>query len=128
MCQECGFITGHANTCPNNPDIYEPVMVECPLCGEEYTDEDMMYVVCDECISRNTTFAQGIKFGADNQATVKINGLYAKLLSPEQIEVSLQVAAVAINQYYPRFAEKAVREFVSDDDSAFADWLKGEKK
>lgn len=128
MCQECGFITGHANTCPNNPDIYEPILTDCVLCGREVDEIETTYGICEKCWTEAHNFENAMRYGASNQLSVKINGLYAKALTPEQIDSALHESMIAVKLFAPDRCDKLVQSFLSDDDGDFSDWLKGEKK
>jgi len=97
--------------------------VFCPICEREIPEEDMLYAVCDSCISRNTTWDTVLTYGAHSKATVEINALFAKLLSADQINEALLIAATNMRKEYPGSTQAFVHETVSDDPDDFAHWL-----
>ena len=99
------------------------VTVCCPICEREIPEEDMLYAVCDSCISRNTTWDTVLAYGAHSKATVEINALFAKVLSADQINEALLVAATNMRKEYPGPTQAYVHETVSDDPDDFAHFL-----
>ena len=128
MCQECGFITGHANTCPNNPDIYEPILTDCILCGREVDEIETTYGICEKCWTEHHNFDNALAYGATATESVKVNGLFAKVLTPDQINEALKCAVMDMKKFYYDFTVSATNDFLSDDDGDFADWLKEQKE
>ena len=60
----------------------------------------------------------------DPSKKVEINGLYAKILTPGQIDKALEGAVWSMKGFYPDATNKSVKAFISDDDGAFAAFLK----
>lgn len=127
MCNEC-LRSPCANTCPNNPNYDDERTVTCPLCGKEYDEGEMDYAVCDDCITRNSSFSAAIKYGESAQAEVSINGFYAKMLTQDQINEALNAIVMEFAQYYSSIAVNNARDFINDDPDNFADWLIEQKK
>lgn len=96
---------------------------ECPLCGREIAESDMIYAVCDECLSRNETIENAISYGAHSKATIEINAILAKALTDDQINEALFVAFTSVLREYPHLIQTAIHETVSDDTDDFAHWL-----
>lgn len=127
MCQECGFITGHANTCPNNPDIYEPILTDCVLCGREVDEIETTYGICEKCWTDAHAFDNAIKYGETATDFVRVNGLFAKVLTTDQINEALLATIMRVKESFPDYADRYARIFLRDDDGDFADWLKEQK-
>ncbi len=128
MCAECGHIHGHAGQCPNNPAEYEPEMVVCEICGEEVPDEECLYGVCDKCLAEAETFENSLRYGSARPASVEINALYEKVLSPEEIDALLYMAVLKLHSEHPLAFRAFIHAHLTDDSSDFADWLKEQKK
>ena len=127
MCAECGYTTGHATMCPNGTPMVDVIYVDCALCGAEVDEETTTYGICEKCWTDHHNFDNAIAYGAVNQIPVKINGLFAKVLTPEQINEALKVAVMDMKKFYYDFTIKAEKSFLSDDDGDFAGWLKEQK-
>lgn len=123
MCDECRQ-NPCANTCPNNPDFYKRHYKTCPVCLKEYNEEDMDYAVCDSCIALNTKFDTAIEYGNKAKTDVYINGFFAKVLTQDQIDEALLATVMEFAKYFAPIAVNNAREFIADDVSDFADWLK----
>lgn len=135
MCTECGRDHGHATPCPNNPDcaLDEPEMVECEICGEEVPDEECLYGVCDSCLAKAETFENALAYGKSTRTSVKINGFFAWFFKRNEIEEILlreMKSAIAnlkeVGFYDSR--ETFEKDFLRNDSSDFADWLKEREK
>ena len=100
MCDEC-HQHPHATMCPNG--------------------------ICEKCWTDAHTFDNSTVYGATHQESFKINGLYAKILTPDQIDSALCQAVLDMKKFYYDFAIKTADEFLRDDDGDFADWLKAQK-
>lgn len=124
MCQECGFITGHANTCPNNPDIYEPILTDCELCGREVDEIETTYGICEKCWTEAHTLINARVYGETARESVSINGYFVKLLTPEFINALITTAAINEMMYKEKVASEIAQSFLGDDDHDFADYLK----
>jgi len=126
MCDEC-HKHPHATMCPNGTPMVGVIYVDCALCGAEVDEETTTYGICEKCWTDAHTFDNAIEYGESNQIPVKINGLYAKMLTPAQIYSALREAVVATKMFRGTFAIKTADEFLRDDDGDFADWLKEQK-
>lgn len=126
MCTECGRENGHATPCPNNPDcaLDEPEMVVCDLCGKEVPDEECRWGVCDGCLAKAETFENALDYGNDRKVAVEINGYLAREFSADEIEEILK--RELFDSYI--IGWMSVHNFLTDDSSDFADWLKERKK
>ena len=119
----------HAATCPNNDDFYgEEIMKTCPICGNEYPEDEMDYAACDECIMKHTKFDTAIAFGNDARDEVSINGLFARVLTQDQIDEALKAVVMEFAQYFASVAVNDAREFIGDNEDDFADWLVEQEK
>lgn len=122
MCDEC-HQSPHATMCPNGTPMVDEYLVDCALCGAEVDEETTTYGICERCWTDYHNFDNALAYGAINQESVKINGLYAYILTPGQIEVALRQVVLDMKKYYYDFAIKTADEFLRDDDGDFADWL-----
>jgi hypothetical protein len=127
MCKECGYTTGHATMCPNSTPMVDEILADCALCGAEVDEETTTYGICEKCWTDYHNFENALAYGASNQESVKINGLYAKVLTPDQINEALKCAVMDMKKFYYNFTVSAANDFLSDDDGAFATWLKEQK-
>ena len=127
MCTECNRHTGHADGCPN-ATLYDTYTIECALCGKEVDETEATYGICEDCWSKSHTFDTALEYGKTAQESIKINGLFAKVLSPDQINEALKTAVLDMKKFYYDFTIKSAQSFLGDDDHDFADYLKGEKK
>lgn len=109
------------------PPDEEESTVECALCGDEVDEETTMYGICEKCWSAHHNFDNALAYGATAQESVKINGLFAKALTPDQINEALKSVVMGMKKEYPDFTERMVREFLSDDDGDYAEWLVNQK-
>ena len=126
MCDEC-HQQPHATMCPNGTPMVDVIYVDCALCGAEVDDETTMYGICEKCWAAHHNFDNALAYGNTAQESVKINGLFAKMLTPDQIDSALCQAVLDMKKYYYDFAIKTADEFLRDDDGDFADWLKEQK-
>ena len=123
MCTECNRYPC-ATTCPNGEPVVDEIWVECPLCGNEVDEAETRYGICEACWTKYRNYDNALSYGATATESVEINGLYAKVLTPEQIDAALRQAMTDMKKFYFDFTIKAAEEFISDDDGAFAKWLK----
>ena len=128
MCDEC-HQRPHATMCPNGTPMVDVIYAECVLCGAEEDETEIYYGICEKCWKDHHNFDNAMAYGATVQAKddVTINGFYAYILTPEQIEVALRQVVMDMKKYYYDFAIKTADEFLRDDDGDFADWLKEQK-
>jgi len=126
MCDEC-HQTPHATMCPNGTPMVDEYLVDCALCGAEVDEETTIYGICEKCWTEHHNFDNALAYGNVARVDVSVNGLYAKMLTPEQIDSALREAVVAARMFRNAFAIKTADEFLRDDDGDFADWLKRQK-
>lgn len=112
---------------PAEPEYVESTII-CPLCGKEVPEEELIFAVCERCITRNETWETALAYGAHSKTKVEINALFAKVLSDDQINEALHAAAMNVRREYPALASGYVRETVSDDVDDFAHWLIDQKE
>ena len=98
--------------------------VECALCGEEVDEETTNYGICEKCWADHHNFDNALAYGKTARVDVSVNGLYAKMLTPDQIDAALRQVVLDMKKYYYDFAINTADEFLRDDDGDFADWLK----
>ena len=123
MCDEC-HQNPHATMCPNGTPMVDVIYAECALCGNEVGEETTIYGICEKCWAEHRNFDNALAYGKTAQESVKINGLFAKILTPDQIAEALKAAVMRMKSEYPLFVERETKAFLSDDDYDFADWLK----
>jgi len=103
--------------------------VDCALCGAEVDEETTTYGICEKCWTDHHNFDNALAYGAEAHVKncAEINGFYAYILTPEQIETALKQVVLDMKKYYYDFSIKTADEFLRDDDGDFADWLKEQK-
>lgn len=123
MCDEC-HQSPCANTCPNAPEPPKHYK-QCPVCLKEYDEEDMDYAVCDNCISKNATYENALAWGEKEKYEIEINGFLAYSFTVKEVE---EILLRELNQDRNVFIKSARNslafDFCTDDQDAFADWLK----
>ena len=97
---------------------------ECKICGEHYTDDELTSGVCDECIYEDVTFDRCLRYGADREENIAINGFIASVLDAETINRILTEEIRKASQIIPINLD----EFVEEDKSWFAEQLIKEKQ
>ena len=107
-----------------HPPDDEPPMVECALCEDEVDEGTTLYGICEKCWAAHHNFDNALAYGNTAQESVKINGLFAKILTPDQIDNALSFAVRDMKSFFPDFVERETKAFLSDDDGDFAEWLK----
>ena len=107
-----------------HPPDYEEEQIECALCGAEVDEEETVNGICPACWAAHRNFDNALAYGNAAQESVKINGLFAKILTPDQIDNALSFAVRDMKSFFPDFVERETKAFLSDDDYDFADWLK----
>ena len=102
--------------------------VECALCGEEVDEETTNYGICEKCWAEAHTIGNAERYGKTAQVNVSINGFFAELLTPAQIDEAIreEVMRQVICKY--QTTTRVANEFLRDDDGDFADWLKEQKE
>ena len=123
MCSECNQ-SPCATMCPNGDPTVDEILIECALCGKEVDEETTTYGICEKCWAEHHNFDNALAYGSTATESVKINGLFAKVLTPEQINEALKCAVMDMKKFYYDFTASATNDFLSDDDGDFADWLK----
>ena len=125
MCSECNQ-SPCATMCPNGEPTVDEILIECALCGAEVDEETTTYGICEKCWTEHHNFDNALAYGAESHVKncAEINGFYAYILTPEQIEVALRQVVMDMKKYYYDFAIKTADSFLRDDDGDFADWLK----
>jgi hypothetical protein len=126
MCNEC-HQSPHATMCPNGTPMVDEYLVDCALCDAEVDEETTTYGICEKCWTDAHTFDNALAYGTTATESVKINGLFAKVLTPDQINEALKCAVMDMKKFYYGFTVSATNDFLSDDDGAFASWLKEQK-
>ena len=110
-----------------SPPDYEEEQIECALCGAEVDEETTMYGICEKCWAAHHNFDNALAYGNTAQESVKINGLFAKILTPDQIDNALSFAVRDMKAFFPDFVERETKSFLSDDDHDYSEWLKRQK-
>ena len=129
MCAECGYIKGHATMCPNGTPMVDVIYAECVLCGAEEDETEIYYGICEKCWKDHHNFDNALAYGASErgQQSIKVNGLFAKILTPDQINDALSFWTTVTIVSKLDFGAKMAIDFLRDDDGDFADWLKEQK-
>ena len=110
-----------------SPPDYEEEQIECALCGAEVDEETTLYGICEKCWAAYRNFDNALAYGDNHRVITSVNGLFAKALTPDQINEALKAAVMRMKSEYPNFVERETKAFLSDDDYDFADWLKRQK-
>lgn len=92
---------------------------ECKICGEHFTDDELTSGVCDGCIYEDVTFDRCLRYGADCEENIAINGFIASVLDAETINRILAEEVRKASQIIPINLD----EFVDEDKSWFAEQL-----
>jgi hypothetical protein len=92
-------------------------MYQCEICGEWFTDDEMTSGVCDGCIYEDVTVDRCLRYGADCEEKIAINGFVASLLGVETINRILCEEIRKASQIIPLNLE----EFVNIDKSWWAE-------
>jgi DNA-directed RNA polymerase subunit RPC12/RpoP len=134
-CLECGHIFEYGEQvewvemhgekfsgCPLCKGAYEETK-RCASCGNEsFTEDELVFNVCDECIDKYTKdFDFCIKVGSEVKEKVEINGAIASALTEDEINDIL--VAVIRNKLDISF-----EDFVNEDKSWFAQMIEDEVK
>ena len=102
-------------------------VTDCALCGNEVDEETTVYGICEKCWTDHHNFDNALAYGKTARVDVSVNGLFAKVLTPDQINEALQIVFTYVRKAFPYFAEREAQSFLRDDDGDFADWLKAHK-
>lgn len=109
--------------CPYCKGWFEE-MHKCKICGEHYTDDGLTSGVCDACIYEDVTFDRCLRYGADCEESIAINGFIASVLDAETINRILAEEVRKASQIIPLNLD----DFVEEDKSWFAEKLIEEKE
>ena len=123
MCAECNQFPC-ATMCPNGNPTVDEILIECELCGKEVDEETATYGICESCWNASKTFDNALAHGKDEKISVFINSFFEKMLSDDQINEALLGAVTNMKKEYPDMTQSLVESFISDDDGAFAAFLK----
>lgn len=115
---------GDGITAARSAELDEPEMVVCDLCGEEVPDEECLWGVCDSCLAKAETFGNAMDYGEDRKVSVELNGYLAYEFSADEIE---EILKRELSDSYI-IGWTSVHNFLTDDSSDFAGWLKERKK
>lgn len=93
-------------------------MKACEMCGEATWSH---MELCDDCLRKEATLENALRWGDADKKCVEINGFLAWLLSTAEIESILKDALTELDR---RHAEA----YCMDDPSAFDEFLRGEEE
>jgi len=115
---------GDGISAARSAELDEPEMVVCDLCGEEVPDEECRWGVCDKCLAEAETFETAMDYGEDRKVAVELNGYLAYEFSADEIE---EILKRELSDSYI-IGWTSAHNFLTDDSSDFADWLKEREK
>jgi DNA-directed RNA polymerase subunit RPC12/RpoP len=129
LCDRCGKLFDQPDivtephgekvgVCPHCHGHFE-IMHQCKICGEYFTEDDLTDGVCDACIYNDATVERCIRYGADCEESVAINGFIASVLSADKINEILANEIMKANDIIPIDCSG----FVDDDKSWWAEQL-----
>lgn len=110
-----------------HPQDYEEEQIECALCGDDVDEEETVNGICPKCWAAHQNFDNALAYGDNHRVVTSVNGLFAKILTPDQIAEALKAAVMQMKVEFPSFAERETKSFLSDDDYDYAEWLKRQK-
>ena len=110
-----------------SPPDYEEEQIECAMCGDDVDEEEAVNGICPKCWAAHQNFDNALAYGNTAKESVKINGLFAKVLTPDQINEALKAAVMRMKSEFPLFVERETKSFLSDDDHDYSEWLKRQK-
>ena len=131
ICNECGAVFEEADEYYEHDTGYHGA--DCPICGSDDIDEAKRCAECDEwvneeklvnglcaaCIEKHAADYETVKaYGADRKEAVEINGLFAWVFTPAEIEEILERELKNSGK-----AEKDAHTFATDDPDDFTNWL-----
>lgn len=132
ICTDCGKSIGddelmfhveshgerRADDCDCGGEFVEAV--ECEICGRYMAGDDAR-IVCDNCVSENSTFETACEIGNENKEKIEINGFFYEIFTEEEVnEILLEHAKKKV------FGdENLVNKFIRSDVWYFEDWLLG---
>ena len=109
--------------CPHCHGHFE-IMYQCKICGEYFTEDDLTDGVCDACIYNDATVERCIRYGADCEESVAINGFIASVLSADKINEILANEIMKANDIIPIDCSG----FIDDDKSWWVGCYLAEKE
>ena len=106
--------------CPNcGSDDFEEA-AQCPICKEWFSDEDMRYGVCADCLGKSVTKENAFRYGSDDTHTVEINGFLAWCYSADEI---MEILSKHFEKTSDAWKKRMIAEYLNDDKWNFAEWL-----
>lgn len=121
---------GDGITAARSAELDEPEMVTCQICEQEVPDEECLYGVCDKCLAEAETMENAFAYGRSRPTSVNINGFLSWFFKRAEIETILKnemrkaIKSLVALGCYVSFEH----DFLTDDSSDFADWLKEREK
>ena len=109
--------------CPHCHGHFE-IMHQCKICGEYFTEDDLTDGVCDACIYNDATVERCVRYGADCEESVAINGFIASILSADKINEILANEIMKANDIIPIDCSN----FIDDDKSRWVGCYLHEKE
>jgi len=114
---------GDGITATRSAELDEPEIVTCPICEQEVPDDQCIWGVCDKCLAEAETFENAIAYGSYRPDMFKINALYAKVLTEDEVFAALRGAVMQKRGEHPLSFGIFIHALCTDDSSDFADWL-----
>lgn len=96
---------------------------ECAICGEWFTDDEIINGYCKECLEEEMTYENAIKCGSENEESVAINGFLASCFDSSEIEEILLKTLNETKELMPSRIDEYVKAYCKDDLYYFAGWL-----
>ena len=128
ICEICGYENDDVSRrCDSCHALLKPQ--QCEICGK--VTFEISNGVCNKCLEKYATVDNAISYGIDNKECVEINGFFAMMFSPGEIERLLRKALVE-KQYVKEDARTyclgEYSEGYAEYESAkwFIDWAKKE--
>lgn len=134
LCDRCGKLFDQPDivtephgekvgVCPHCHGHFE-IMHQCKICGECFTEDELTDGVCDACIYNEATVEQCIRYGADCEESIAINGFVASVLSADKINEILANEIMKANDIIPIDCSN----FIDDDKSWWVGCYLAEKE
>jgi len=95
----------------------------CIECQEWFTDDELIYGYCKECLEEEMTYENAIKYGSENEESVSINGFLASCFSADEIQEILLKELTQAKELMPSRIDEYVKTYCKDDLDYFAEWL-----
>lgn len=100
---------------------------KCAICDEWFYDTDNCRV-CAECLRSNITLESAFALGDYNKDKVSINGFFASVFTPAQIEELCIKEWKAFQGLYSTRAEAELKRYLFEDVTCFAAVLEDKAK